>query len=259
MVSQHNMRIDSDGIELAAALFTPPGSGPYPGLVICHGMPAGPQSANGGGAPAQDTGWSYPQIAELCALEGFATLIFNFRGTGASGGNFHTLGWVRDLGHVITALRESPEVDPARIACYGSSLGAAVAIHVAAQRPDVAALVSFASPAQMQRRADPEEAIARFRDMGIIQDADFPPDVEAWAGENEQLAPVEWVEKIAPRPLLMLHGDADDVVPVENAFTLFESAQEPKELHILTGVGHRFRQEPEVMETALAWLKGVLG
>lgn len=246
--------LDSDGVPLSSALFVPPGPGPHPGLVVCHGMPAGPQPEAGASAHVGD-GLGYPALAEWCAWEGFATVIFNFRGTGESGGNFHHLGWAQDLEAMVSWMRQKPEVDPARIVLLGSSLGAAVAIYVAAHRQDVAGLVSFASPATMGPRQQPAEAVERLRGMGVIRDPDFPPSLEEWAQEGQRLSPVEWVGMVAPRPLLLLHGDADDVVSPENVYALFEKAGEPKEIQLLTGVGHRFRQEDTAIRTVLEWLK----
>ncbi|MBF8267011.1 MAG: prolyl oligopeptidase family protein [Dehalococcoidia bacterium] len=222
---------------------------------MCHGMPAGPRQTPGAAAPAgRDP--DYPALAEMCAWEGFATLIFNFRGTGESGGNFHPLGWAQDLDAVVSWLLERPEVDGSRIALLGSSMGAAVAIYVAAHRKEVAALVAFASPAVTGPRPRPAEAVERLRALGVIRDPDFPPSLETWAEESQRLSPVEWVGKVASRPLLLLHGDADDVVSPESVYTLFERAGDPKELRLLPGVGHRFRHEGAVISAALEWLKG---
>ena len=254
MVLREDFWLDSDGIPLAASLFVPPGPGPHPALVICHGMPAGPQPD--AGVPATSEGdLQYPDLAEWCAWEGFATVIFNFRGTGQSGGNFHHMGWARDLDVVVSWVRDRTEVDQARIVLLGSSLGAAVAIYVTSHRQDVAGLVSFAGPAVMGPRAQPAEAVERLRGMGIIRDPDFPPSLEEWAQEGQRLSPVEWVGGVAPRPLLLLHGDADDTVYPENVYTLFERAGEPKEIRLLPGVGHRFRQEETAIGAALEWLK----
>ena len=253
MVSYEEFSLESDGVLLSTALFTPEGSGSHPGLILCHGMPARPRSAEGAIPSDQDP--SYPALAQQCAEAGFATLIFNFRGAGASGGNYHPLGWVHDLNVVFDWMSAVPQVDAARIALLGSSMGAAIAIYVTAHREEVAGLVTYAGPAVMGPRLDPAEAVQRLRELGVIRDPDFPPSLEAWARESEELNPVEWIGRIAPRPLLVLHGEADDLVPPHNAHALFEQAGEPKELRLLSGAGHRFRGEPAAITTALAWLK----
>jgi fermentation-respiration switch protein FrsA (DUF1100 family) len=254
VVLRQDLMLDSDNISLAASFFLPSSLGPHPGLVICHGMPVG-QQTDAGSPVVLESGMDYPTLAEWCALEGFATVIFNFRGTGQSGGNFHQLGWAQDLDAVVSWLQGKTEIDSTRIVLLGSSLGAAVAIYVAAHRQDVAGLVSFASPAIMSSRAEPAKAVERMREMGIIRDRDFPPSLDEWAREGEILSPVEWVADVAPRPLLILHGDADDTVNPDDARILFERAGEGKELQMLVGVGHRFRQERTAAAMALEWLK----
>ena len=66
---------------------------------------------------------------------------------------------------------------------------------------------------------------------------------------------MRWIGRISPRPLLMIHGEKDDLVPVEHAHRLYERAGEPKELVILPGAGHRLRLEEKAITTALNWLK----
>ncbi|HET9771366.1 MAG TPA: CocE/NonD family hydrolase, partial [Acidimicrobiia bacterium] len=82
---------DSDGLRLASHLSRPPGFARVPGLVMCHGFPTGPR---GGDSSAS----TYPELAERLAREtGWAVLTFNFRGTGASEGDFSIDGWLSDL------------------------------------------------------------------------------------------------------------------------------------------------------------------
>ena len=52
-----------------------------------------------------------------------------------------------------------------------------------------------------------------------------------------------------------MHGDSDDVVPLENVYSLYREAGEPKEMRVLKGVGHRFRSENTAIEATLEWLK----
>jgi fermentation-respiration switch protein FrsA (DUF1100 family) len=55
--------------------------------------------------------------------------------------------------------------------------------------------------------------------------------------------------------LLLVHGSEDDVVPVAQAYEMYDRAGEPKKLEIISGVGHRLRQEERAMAIAIDWLK----
>lgn len=252
MVNRESFSIESDGILISMALFIPECTDLLPGLILCHGMPAGSQISQ---VPASDDDPGYPDIAEECARAGFATLIFNFRGTGKSGGDYQPLGWARDLEAMLTFMHGVPQVDTSRIILLGSSMGAAVAIYVAAHHLDVAGLVTYASPASMTPRANPTEALEQLRHLGVIRNPEFPSSVEAWNQESLELSPIRWIEFIAPRPLLLLHGELDNLIPPDNAHLLFEQAGNPKEILILPNAGHRFRHETAALEQALRWMQ----
>ena len=48
----------------------------------------------------------------------------------------------------------------------------------------------------------------------------------------------EVVEKIAPRPLLLIHAANDSVTPTEQSIELFKHAGQPTELHLFSGLDH---------------------
>jgi fermentation-respiration switch protein FrsA (DUF1100 family) len=50
--------------------------------------------------------------------------------------------------------------------------------------------------------------------------------------------PINVVARIAPRPLLIIHGSADAITPLAHAHDLYAAAREPKELWVVTGVEH---------------------
>ena len=72
------------------------------------------------------------------------------------------------------------------------------------------------------------------------------------------LAPHEAVERIAPTPLLIVHGDADAFFPLEHAHQLFEAAREPKELWIEPGYGHaESAATPDLIKRIGTWIVSV--
>jgi uncharacterized protein len=239
----------SDNLKLAAELFIPDtGNSPYPALCLCHGIPAAPHNPD-------DRGWAV--LAERFCSAGFITLIFNFRGAGISQGNFDLQGWCRDLKAAINYLHTLKNVDKSRLFVLGSSAGAATAICVAAEDVRIAAVVSMASPATFSflDRGQAEKTVQHFRSIGIIRDASFPASLDKWLEGFRSVAPIECIDQISPRPLFIIHGEKDDVVPVDNARKLYEKAGDPKEIIIIPGAGHRLRLEEKAVEAALNWLK----
>jgi hypothetical protein len=189
------------------------------------------------------------------------TLIFNFRGTGDSGGNFDILGWTRDLEAALDFLYNMREVDRSKIYLMGFSGGAAVSVYVAAKDHRVSSLIACACPSKFRFAADAERAksaIEHFRNIGIIRDEDFPTSVADWMDGCNKVKPIEHIEKLSPRPLLIIHGVQDDVVAPSSAWALYERAGEPKEMLIIEGAGHRLRIAEKAMDGALNWLQAHL-
>jgi uncharacterized protein len=122
----------------------------------------------------------------------------------------------------------------------------------------VAAVAACACPAEFSlfyERGDPQGIVDFYRDIGAIRDADFPASAQAWLDSFAPVTPAEHVGKIAPRPLLIVHGSDDETVPLAHAMRLYERAGEPKEMVILNGAGHRLRQDESAVAAVLTWLE----
>ncbi|MBI5968006.1 MAG: alpha/beta fold hydrolase [Deltaproteobacteria bacterium] len=240
----------SDGLKIIGEVYIPADrSQPYPALVICHGIPAKVKGPDDRG---------YPLLAERFCRDGFFVLIFNFRGAGLSEGNFDILGWTRDLEGALNYLALRPEVDQKRVFLMGFSGGAAVSIYVAAQRKEITALVSCASPAEfrdLNTGKNLEDFLSHAREVGIIKDPNFPASITEWKKGFRVVKPLEWVDQIPPRPLLLIHGTVDDVVDVGHARNLYEKVGKKAELFIIKGAEHRLRVDERAIKKAIEWLK----
>lgn len=246
-----NFTLKVDNLRLPGEVYFPKATKEgHPALCLCHGIPSGQQPSPG------DSG--YPGLAQRLCAAGFITLIFNFRGTGQSQGNLDMLGWTRDLKAAIDFLCKLDEVDKSRLCLLGSSGGAAVSVYAAANDPRVSSVATLACPADFNFppvKQPGESLIDHFRSIGVIRDTDFPHSMDEWLEGFSAVSPIRWVDRISPRPLLLIHGDKDEVVAVEHAFRLYEKAGEPKEIAIIPGAGHRLRLEEKAIATALNWLK----
>jgi dipeptidyl aminopeptidase/acylaminoacyl peptidase len=248
---KRNITLKVDNLSLPGEVYFPENQKhPSTGLILCHGIPSGQPAASA------DTG--YPGLADRFLKAGFITLIFNFRGAHGTDGNLDMMGWTRDLKAAIDYLASLDTVDRSRLFLLGSSAGAAISMYVTANDPMISALVTLACPAEfgfMTDKTKARDTIEHFRSIGLIRDAGFPPSVDDWLDGFSEVAPIKWIDEISPRPLLLVHGDHDDLVPVEHARRLFDKAEEPKKLAIIPGAGHRLRLEEEAISIALGWLK----
>lgn len=241
--------IDSGGLSLAGHLCRPeaPVTEPPPALVLCHGFPAGP----GGAATSAQT---YLELAQHLAGEaGWVVLTFNFRGTGASPGDFSLGGWLADIRAAVDHLMTTEPVSGVWLA--GSSTGGALAICEAAEDERVRGVAALAAPADFSSWSDdPDAFLAHARAVGVVTDPAYPHDPDAWARELREIRAVTVVAKIPPRPLLLVHGSDDETVPVADARALVEAAGETAELRVVNQAGHRLRHDPRAVAVLLGWL-----
>jgi uncharacterized protein len=251
MIQEANLSVDN--LKIVGQLHLPEkGCSPFPGLILCHGVPSGTVDPADGG---------YPLLAQTLAVEGFAVYTLRFRGSGESQGNFDMAGWRRDLEAAISFMQNEREIQPSRLALVGFSAGAALAICAAAEDRRVAAVAACAAPMDFSAISEaekPQYSVAYFRKIGLIQDEYFPPSLENWLAGFRRTNALQCVDRLAPRPLLLLHSEGDKVVPVDNSLRLFEKAGQPKRIHVLSGKEHRLRKHPEAVKLLIEWLKSSL-
>ena len=165
-------------------------------------------------------------------------LLFDFRGRGDSDEAPNTLAH-REVGDMRTAVRYAQSrVENARLGAIGFSMGAAVTLLAAAQEPAIEAVVAdspFATAADVVSNG--LRASLRVPPGPLIAAADLA--IAARYGYRiSQVRPIDAVTHLAPRPLLLIHGTADSLIPVSHAYMLFEAAHEPKELWLVPGAEH---------------------
>jgi uncharacterized protein len=178
---------------------------PGPAVLICNG--------NGGNRSLR------APLAAALARMGLAVLLFDYRGYGGNPGHPTEAGLAADARAALDYLVARPEVDPARVVYFGESLGAAVALRLATERPPAALVLRspFASLAEVGQLHYPLVPVSL-----LLRDR---YDAAALAG---RLA----------APLLVVAGDRDRIVPASHSRRLFAAAPQPKRLVVLDGAGH---------------------
>ncbi len=237
----------SHGHELACHISRPPGEVSVgPGVILCHGFPIGQLDA-------ERSGGTFPQLMDRAASElGCVTMTFNFRGCGRSEGDFSLQGWVDDLRAAITHLMSVSE--PKGVILLGTNTGGSIAVCVGADDPRVSAVGLLSPRADFDDWAQhPRRLLEHAREIGAIHDRKFPASVDEWAREFRRFRPVASARRFAPRPMLVMHGDDDDSVPVSDARQLV-NAHGAAELSLLPGAGHRLRHDPRAIAVLLGWL-----
>ena len=178
--------------------------------------------------------------ANLLHERGYNTLLFDFRNRGESEGDAVTLGYYEqdEALAALAYLKTLPEVDPKRIGVLGASMGAATAIMAAAKSDDLRAVVAdspFKSAGSVVA-----QSFEHFISLPPFPYAPITLQFVAWRTgiTPSHLVPLEVVDRISPRPLLLIHGTADTSINYEASQALYAQAREPKELWLIPDIGH---------------------
>ncbi len=286
MSEQEKVAFYSSGLRLSGILYRPSGSagnGSLPGVVLCNGYTTVKELY-------------LPPLATAMAEAGFVALTFDYRGFGESAGpagRLIPLEQVEDTRNAVTFLGSRPYVDSGRIGVFGTSFGGGIAIAATALDMRVRAVVSnmpvcngerwlrgmrpywdwvrFLSLLEADRASRVLTGESEWVDRGVIA----PPDPAAQATHGKQaprpklrlesgeaileFKPEDLVERVSPRPLLMIVAADDTRVAPEVSLPTFDRAREPKSLTILNGVEHHDVYElparADLLAVVLPWLK----
>jgi pimeloyl-ACP methyl ester carboxylesterase len=175
---------------------------------------------------------------DLLSAAGFDVLAFDYRGYGRSTGRPSEQGLGRDARAARVALLDQDGVDPDRVLYLGESLGGAVALALALERPPAGLILhsAFTSVRDLARRHYP--LIPR----ALVPDA-YPS--------------LRLIGRLTV-PLLVLHGERDEIVPLMHAEALAEAAAGPKRMHVFAGAGHNdllARAGPEWARAIASWAR----
>jgi len=227
IVSRWDFHINIDGQFLSCTLRDPPKPS---GICILY--------LHGWGGDRETLGWL---LDHLCA-QGHHVLNFTQRGFDGSGGRRELSRWLPDAAAIVDHIA-STKLEPWVI---GLSTGGSLAIALSASKPKVggcAALAPFASfPRLFADRPDHRAKLEM-----TFSDLD-----DGMAALNAEGV----VREIAPRPLLLVHGDSDDVIPKDHSMSLYDKAGEPRQLRIFGGANHVFSniRQADLCELVSDWI-----
>ncbi|MDR7306243.1 alpha/beta hydrolase [Rhodoferax saidenbachensis] len=212
------------GLRFEAVSFHSQDGTPLIGWFIPAAGYANPRDAKGtvvhfhGNAQNMTAHWQY--VAWL-PRRGYNVLAFDYRGYGASQGEPEVKGVFEDSRSALDYVRTRKDVNPGRLLVLGQSLGGtnAIAAVGSGNRVGVRAVAIEATFYSYSRIASDKVSGA-----GLLM--------------NDSYSAANFVDRLAPLPLLLIHGTADPVIPYAHAVQLLDKAQEPKRLITVPGGGH---------------------
>ncbi len=268
--------LTADGTQVFGIAQFPDDPGPHPAVLICHGFKGFME-------------WGFfPPLAEFLVAHGCVAIRWNYSGSGMQPGDelvtnpgaFKRNTYRRELTETLWLLATvgaqigKDLVDLERVALLGHSRGGAAANLVAAH-PDwhdrVRALVTWSAISTVDRFDAATRQ--RWRETGAlpVQNArtgqQLELGLELLADIEHDPAELDLLAAAARRraPWLIVHGEADESVPVAEARELFAHAAGPKELCIIPGANHTFGARhpfagvtPELaqaIDTTWSWLQ----
>jgi hypothetical protein len=174
-------------------------------------------------------------LARALAAEDLAVLLFDYRGFGGNPGSPTETGLKADARAARDYLIRHQGVDANHLVYFGESLGSAVAVALAQEHP-------------------PAALILRSPFTSAIEVGQF----------HYRLLPVQWllrdrftsIDRIGHirSPVLVIAGDRDGIVPVDQSRRLYSAANEPKALVIISGADHN----DEVLQAGRQMIDAIL-
>ncbi len=145
---------------------------------------------------------------------GYNVFMYDYRGFGKSGGDLDRRGMVDDVKAAFDYTAARRDVDPRKLISYGHSLGGAKSITALAEKnqPGLKAVIVDGTFSSYQEMA---KVIGGQLGANLITD---------------EFSPKDFIAKITDTPVLVVHGNLDEVVPFSQGKALFDLANEPKTL-----------------------------
>ncbi|MFN8515835.1 MAG: alpha/beta hydrolase [Chloroflexia bacterium] len=212
--------------------------------VTLHGWLFGHPAPRGAIALGHGFGMTRVDLVDLArsaARAGYAVLLFDFRAHGGSEGRRSSIGYheARDVVAAARYLRRRPELAGCGIGALGMSMGAAATVIAAARGAgDRGAVVADSGFTSLE-----SIVVGGLRVLYRLPAFPFAPLIvrfgELLLGARiREMRPIDHIGRIAPRPLLIVHGERDRLIPVAEGHALFAAAGESAELWVVPEVGH---------------------
>jgi alpha-beta hydrolase superfamily lysophospholipase len=207
----------STAATLKGFLHYPRGSPARASIITCHGLFSSKESDK------------FQNLAEVFSQNNYAVLRFDFRGCGQSQGSIEDTtisGRIDDLKAALALVKKEAPLRGLPVGLLGSSMGGYISLFLAALEKSVKTVVAWATPFSFEG----------LRQV-IEKNSQTPLKEEFYrdANHHDVTAPLSQIKN-----LLLIHGDKDELVPLDHAQKLYGFAQKPKQLTVVRGADHTF-------------------
>jgi uncharacterized protein len=210
----HDVRLTTrDGVDLAAWHLDVPGSDAA--VILVHGHEA---------SRTWEFGQRFPALAVTLQANGYHVLMLDLRGHGASGGERFTFG-LRERLDVIAAVDHlrAVGVPAGQVGVLGVSMGGATAIGAAADDPRIGALWIDSSYADIRPVLVSRWPAASGLPLPFLHGTLLAHRLR-YGLDLADARPVREIPRVAPRPIVLVHGTADGNVAYDHALQLAQAA-----------------------------------
>jgi uncharacterized protein len=178
-------------------------------------------------------------IGDFLLESGLNVFFFDFRGHGESQAAPLSYGWYErfDIIGAVNYLSARNDLDPEKISGFGISMGGAALVLAAAECTNIRSVVIESVYPRFEDSAQCRVG-ERMLVPGSPEQEEYLNNIKAGLKIGGDIAPIDYIRKISPRPLLMIHGDADKDIPLDWAEKMFVVARPPKEFWTVKGGDH---------------------
>lgn len=235
MTEQH-FELDSTHNKISGIMIIPRPGERFPCAILSHGLISSKESSK------------YMTLSGVFAEAGIASCRFDYHGCGESGGNIEetTLSIRLDnLSAIVDHVLSHPCVDPQKLGIIGSSFGGSTALLKAARDDRIKCLSLWATPYLLENKDD-----------STISDIAFKETIFTDFQTYDILSEAKKVSRA-----LVIHGEADEVVPCAEGKAIYKRLNKPKGIEIIKGGDHIFSAEAhrnKAINLALNWFRRYL-
>ena len=187
-------------------------------------------------------------VSSALVQRGFGVVRFDFTGLGDSEGDFSDTNFSSNIDDIISVARYLEETGRAPEVLVGHSLGGAAVVHAAAQLTSVRAVATIGAPfdpAHVEHLFDGSLDEIRQRGRARVNIGGRPFTVKSQFLEDLSAHDPHDVIESLGRALLVLHSPVDNIVGIENAAKIYESARHPKSFISLDTADHLLSDESD--------------